>query len=91
MEPKTLRAIDVNSPEVLKMIQCYRVGNISLEISRLLGITPTQALRLFCGSQTYIDFKNEQTGLMHYSDIYVADEFLLEIRGERKLNIFPWN
>ena len=83
MEQEKSHAIDVNSPEVLKMIQCLRVGTIALEISRLLNISPTQALRLFCGSRTYIDFKNANTGLMHYGDLYIVDEFLLEIRDIR--------
>ena len=85
------RSSHIISPEVLKMIQCLRIGNISLEISRLLKITPTQALQLFCNSQTCLDFKNESTGLMHYGDLYIVDEFLLEIKGERSANVFPWS
>lgn len=57
---------------------CNRIGGISLELSRRLGIESIEALELFYESTTCADLHDKSTGLYLYGDLYVADEFMIE-------------
>lgn len=77
MEPNP-SADPVKSPVVQEIILTNRIGSISMEISRRLGIDPVKALEMFYESRTCADLHDRSTGLYLYGDLYIADEFLSE-------------
>ena len=72
----------VKSPIIQEIIISNRIGNICMELSRRLDITPTEALKRFYDSQTCADLHNRNTGLYLYGDLYVADEYMREISNQ---------
>lgn len=68
----------VKSPIVQEIILSNRIGAISVELARRLDIEPVKALELFYESQTCADLHDKSTGLYLYSDLFIADEFILE-------------
>lgn len=77
MEP-TPSADPVKLPVVQEIILTNRIGSISMEISRRLGIDPVKALEMFYESRTCADLHDRSTGLYLYGDLYIADEFMSE-------------
>lgn len=77
MEPNP-SADPVKSPVVQEIILTNRIGSISMEISRRLGIDPIKALEMFYESRTCAELHDRSTGLYLYGDLYIADEFMLE-------------
>lgn len=77
MEPN-LSADPVKLPVVQEIILTNRIGSISMEISRRLGIDPVKALEMFYDSRTCADLHDRSTGLYLYGDLYIADEFMSE-------------
>ena len=71
-----------DSPIIQEIIISNRIGSISDEIAKRLNIEPLKALELFYASKTCEDLHNKETGLYLYSDLYVADEFILEQNGK---------
>ncbi len=55
-----------------------RIGIIANAIARKLHIDGMRALELFYTSNTCKQLHDKKTGLYLYSDLYIADEFLLE-------------
>lgn len=72
----------VKSPIIQEIIISNRIGNICMELSRRLDITPTEALKRFYDSQTCANLHNRNTGLNLYGDPYVADEYMREISNQ---------
>lgn len=70
----------IKSPVIQEIIMCNRIGGISLELSRRLGIESIEALELFYESRTAAALHDKSTGLYLYGDLYVADEFMMEKR-----------
>ena len=68
----------VKSPIIQEIIMSNRIGSISMELSRRLGIAPEAALMLFYESQTCANLHDRSTGLYLYGDLYVADEYMRE-------------
>lgn len=66
-------------PVIQEIITSNRIGAISAEIARRLGVEPIKALELFYDSKACADFHDHSTGLYLYSDLYVADEFMREM------------
>ena len=60
-----------------------RIGIIANAIAEQLHIEPIRALHLFYESKTCQQLHDKQTGLYLYGDMYIADEFLLEMQGEQ--------
>ena len=58
----------VKSPIIQEIIMSNRIGSISMELSRRLGIPPEQALMLFYESQTCADLHDRSTGLYPYGE-----------------------
>ena len=77
MEPNP-SADPVKLPVVQEIILTNRIGSISMEISRRLGIDPVKALEMFYDSRTCADLHDRSTGLYLYGDLYIADEFMSE-------------
>lgn len=68
----------VKSPVVQEIILSNRIGAISMELAKRLGIAPVRALQMFYESKTCANLHDKSTGLYLYSDLYVADEFIRE-------------
>jgi len=66
---------------VKSIIRWQRIGCISIEIAKRLGISNTEAMGLFYESRTSECFHDESTGLYLFSDLYIVDEFMLERRA----------
>ena len=60
-----------------------RIGAISIELAKRLEIEPVKALMLFYESQTCADLHNPATGLYLYSNLYIADEFIMEMQNNQ--------
>lgn len=69
------------SPIVQEIILTNRIGAISVELAKRLGVEPIKALKLFYESQTCADLHDKSTGLYLFSDLYIADEFILEYQN----------
>lgn len=66
------------SPVIQEIIMSNRIGAISIELSKRLGIAPIEALKLFYDSQTCANLHDKSTGLYLYGDLYVVDEYMRE-------------
>ncbi len=68
----------IKSPVIQEIIMSNRIGAISVELSKRLDIEPIKALELFYESKTCENLHNKATGLYLYSDLYIADDFIVE-------------
>jgi|GEM_PF-67648 len=68
----------LNDPLKSPKMQDYQIGSIAAELAKRLDIAPARALQLFYESQTCADLHNKKTGLYLFSNLYIADEFILE-------------
>ena len=68
----------VKSPVIQEIILSNRIGAISMELAKRLGIAPVRALQMFYESKTCANLHDKSTGLYLYGDLYVADEFIRE-------------
>lgn len=71
------------SPVIQEIIMSNRIGAISVELAKRLDITPSEALKMFYSSQTCENLHDKSTGLYLYGDLYVADEFILEMQNRQ--------
>lgn len=71
--------MDYNNKTVKDIIRWGQIGIISCRIAEVLGITPLQALKDFYRSQTCRKFHDPGTGMYLYSELYIVDQYLLEI------------
>lgn len=74
----------VKSPIIQEIIMSNRIGSICIELSKRLNITPSEALIRFYESKTCADLHDRATGLYLYGDLYVADEYIREIKKNNK-------
>lgn len=74
----------VKSPVIQDIIMSNRIGSISMELSRRLGITPTEALMRFYESETCANLHDRATGLYLFGDLYVADEYIRETTAKKQ-------
>ena len=58
-----------------------KIARIIILISQELGINEEEALTLFYQSRVYRMLKDPRYGLQIMSDLYVLDEFMMEIRN----------
>ena len=79
MEQKTIND-PMRSPIIQEIIISNRIGAISAELAQRLNIEPIQALEQFYESKTCSDLHNRSTGLYLYGNLYVADEYMREMR-----------
>ena len=68
----------IKSPVIQEIIMSNRIGAISVELSKRLDIEPIKAFELFYESKSCENLHNKATGLYLYSDLYVADDFIVE-------------
>lgn len=78
MEQKT-SSDPLRSPVIQEIIMSNRIGAISAEIAKRLNIEPSKALELFYESHTCAVLHNRESDLYLLGDLYIADEFMLEM------------
>ncbi|MEZ3551237.1 MAG: DUF3791 domain-containing protein [Muribaculaceae bacterium] len=71
--------MDYYDKTLTDILRWGRMGMIACRISERLGITPLQALKDFYRSKTCEKFHNRATGMYLYSDLYLVDDYLMEI------------
>lgn len=69
------------APDIQEIILSNRIGCIAAHLAQRLGISPAQALLRFYDSRTCAMLHDKSTGLYLYSDLYIADEYLLECQS----------
>ena len=74
--------MDYYDKTVNDIVLWHRIGAIVCHIAKKLGIPPIQALKDFYRSQTCLNLHNLKTGLYLYGDLYIADDYLIEIGAE---------
>lgn len=71
------------SDDIQQIILSTRVGLIAANLSERLHLSPAEALYRFYDSRTYAMMCDKSTGLYLYSELYIADEYLLEQEANR--------
>lgn len=71
------------SPVIQEIIMSNRIGAIAVILAKRLDIEAVKALKLFYESKTCADLHDKSTGLYLYGDLYVADEFMLEMQSRQ--------
>ncbi len=61
-----------------------RIGIIANAIAKKLDIDGVRALELFYDSDTCKNLHNKATGLYLFSELYIVDEFLLEVQRKQQ-------
>lgn len=74
--------MDYYNKEVDDILRWGRMGSIACHIAKKLSITPLQALKDFYRSKTCLNFHNKKTGLYLYSDLYIVDNYLIELNSK---------
>ncbi len=74
--------MDFYNKELNDILRWGRIGSISCRIAEKLNIPPLQALKDFFRSETCERFHNRKTGLYLYSDLYIVDDYLLELEAK---------
>ena len=59
----------------------YKIGGVVMALANQLNTSPIRALELFYESKTCDDLHNPDTMLYTFSDGYIADEVIAEMRG----------
>ena len=73
--------MDYYNQEVIDILRWGRIGDIACCIAKEMKTTPLQALKDFYRSTTCSLFHDHNTGLYLYSDAYIAEEYMLELRS----------
>jgi hypothetical protein len=56
-----------------------RIGAISVILAKRLKVDIVKALKIFYASKTCANLHDKSTGLYLYGDMYIADDFMLEM------------
>lgn len=72
----------LKSPIVQEIIMSNRIGAIAVILSEKLDIDNIKALKLFYESKTCARLHDKSTGLYLYSDLYIVDDFLIEMQNK---------
>ena len=59
-----------------------RIGAIAVILSEKLDIDNIKALKLFYESKTCARLHDKSTGLYLYSDLYIVEDFLIEMQNK---------
>lgn len=60
-----------------------KIGRIVMKLSKQLDISPLRALDVFYTSKVCDRLHNPETELYIFSDAYIVDEIIMEIRNNR--------
>lgn len=77
--------MDYYNKDLINILLWGRIGAIACHIAEKLNITSLQALKDFYKSKTCQDLHNRKTGLYLYGDLYIADNYLIEMQNIAKL------
>ncbi len=66
---------------IQEIIMSNRIGAIAILLAKRLNISSVEALKLFYESETCQQLHDRSTGLYLYGDLYVVDEYLLEMEN----------
>lgn len=69
------------SPVIQEIILSNRIGGIVVLLAQQLNIDNVSALKLFYESKTCKKLHDKSTGLYLFGNLYIVDEFLIEMRG----------
>jgi len=70
--------MDYYNKTLKNILRAGRIGIIACHLGEKLSIPPLQALKDFFRSVTCEKFHDHSTGLYLYSDLYIADSYLIE-------------
>lgn len=73
----------LKSPIVQEIIMSNRIGAIAVILSEKLDIDNIKALKLFYESETCARLHDKSTGLYLYSDLYIVDDFMIEMQNKK--------
>ena len=59
----------------------YKIGGVVMALAEQLNVSPEQALGIFYKSKTCDDLHNPETMLYAFSDNYISDEVITELKG----------
>lgn len=59
----------------------YKIGGVVMSLAEQLNISAERALEIFYSSKTCDELHNPETQLYTFSDDYVADEVIEELKG----------
>ncbi|MBR5083191.1 MAG: DUF3791 domain-containing protein [Prevotella sp.] len=59
----------------------YKIGGVVMALADQLKISPEQALAIFYKSKTCEELHDPDTLLYTFSDNYISDEVIAELRG----------
>ncbi|MBQ8705797.1 MAG: DUF3791 domain-containing protein [Paludibacteraceae bacterium] len=65
------------------LLMWNKIGRIVTLLSERLDITPARALDIFYTSKTNERLHDPSTLLYTFSDLYIVDDVIREIRGEK--------
>ena len=71
------------SPVIQEIIMSNRIGAIAVSLAERLSIDMIMALKMFYRSDTCARLHDKSTGLYLYGDLYIADEFVLEMQNRQ--------
>ena len=71
------------SPIIQEIIMSNRIGAVAVLLSKMLNVDSLRALKMFYESKTCERLHDKSTGLYLYGDLYVADEFVLEMQNRQ--------
>ena len=74
----------LKSPIIQEIIMSNRIGAIAVILSDKLDIDNVKALKLFYESETCARLHDKSTGLYLYSDLYIVDDFMIEMQNKLK-------
>lgn len=73
----------LKSPIVQEIIMSNRIGAIAVILSEKLDIDNIKALKLFYESKTCARLHDKSTGLYLYSDLYIVEDFMIEMQNKK--------
>ncbi len=74
--------IPLKSPVIQEIIMSNRIGSIAVILAKKLDIDNVKALKLFYESETCSKLHDKSTGLYLYSDLYIVDDFMMEMQNK---------
>ena len=64
-----------------------RIGAIAVLLAEQLTISTLTALKMFYRSDTCARLHDKSTGLYLYGDLYIAEDFMLEMQNKQQTQI----
>ena len=75
------------SPVIQEIIMSNRIGAIAVLLAEQLTISTLTALKMFYRSDTCARLHDKSTGLYLYGDLYIAEDFMLEMQNKQQTQI----